>query len=167
MDIEEVTKFVGLPAQSKDFDRYLSAHGLAHRPVFKGTPVDRISVKAAGISLVFDTAIRYEKMHGPLREGGSMIFSTAQIYSDANNSGFEEYRGTLPYGLTFKLALTDTIGILGTPTVSHTFDEEHSYVWYNFRGNTIGITFLSDEQGISWLEITRAAKEPPVQVDWD
>ncbi|QBE61740.1 hypothetical protein [Pseudoduganella lutea] len=167
MNIEEVIRFLGLPAQSREFDEYLTAHGISHRPEFKETPVDDINIEAAGLSLVFDSANIYESMYGTLQEQGSMIFSSLQVYSAANDSGFQQYGGPLPYGLSFESTPMEAMTIFGTPTVKYTFSEEPSYVWHDYNGNTIGVTFLGEEKGISWLELSRAEKEPPEQMDFD
>ncbi|QBE61741.1 hypothetical protein [Pseudoduganella lutea] len=167
MTIDKITKFLGLPAQNIEFDKYLATHGISHRPVFRETPVDRISLESSGLSLVFDTAGLYEEMYGPLSEKGSMIFSELQIYGAVNDSGFEQYPGPLPYGLSFKSTSAEAINIFGSPTVSHTYGEQRSLVWYDYDGNTIGITFLQEDQGISWLGLSKAAKKPPEQDDWD
>lgn len=167
MNIEDLTKFLGLPAQSREFDQYLTAHGISHRPEFKETPVDDINIKSSGLSLVFDSANIYEKMYGPLKEQGSMIFSSLQVYSAAKDSGFQQYDGPLPYGLSFESTPKEAVVIFGAPTIKYTFSEEPSYVWYDYKGDTIGITFLGEDKGISWLELSKAEKEPPEQMDFD
>ncbi len=167
MKINDVIKFLGLPAQSEAFDRYLTAHGISYRPVFKETPVDEINIEDGGISLVFRTADLYEELHGPLSEAGSMVFSHLQIYGKENDSGFKEYPFPLPYGLTFKSTLTEATKIFGQSTVDHPAGHNRCYVWYDYHGDTVSLCFLPNNQGVSLLELSKAAKEAPVPFDWD
>ncbi len=167
MNFMDLVKFLGLPAQNKDFDLYLTKYGSSYRPVFKETPVDRINFEEKGISLIFDMAESYREMYGPLSEEGSMIFSTVQAYGENNDSGFVEYGNQLPYGLSFKSTLEDATKIFGKPTVDHPSGEGRSYVWYDYVGNTIGISFLPANKGISFFDLSKKANQPPVPFDWD
>lgn len=167
MKIEEVEKFLGLPAQSAEFDEYLTSHGISYRPIYKKKPVDRISVKQDGISLVFDTAILYRRTHGPLREEGEMILSSLQAYGEVNDSGYSQYPESLPYGLSFNSTLKEAVKIFGEPTLDHPSGNDRVYVWYDYRGDTIGICFLRDDGGISFFDLSRKSNEPPVPFDWD
>lgn len=167
MNILDVIRFLGLPSQSEQFDLYLTSHGLSYRPVFNETPVDRINVMDEGISLMFDTAELYRDMYGPLREEGSMIFAGVQAYGEDNDSGFAQYPGALPYGLSFKSTLADATKIFGQPTFDHPSGKSRCYVWYDYQDNTIGISFLPNDLGISFFDLSKKANEPPVPFDWD
>ncbi|GGC13157.1 hypothetical protein [Pseudoduganella buxea] len=167
MKINEVVQFFGLPAQNTEFDAYLTAHGISHRPVFKETPVDRISVKEKGISLGFDTDRHYLKFYGPLLDTGDMVLTSVQAYGAVNDSGFSEYPDALPYGLTFRSTLDEAVRIFGEPTLNHPSGPNRVYAWYNHQGTTIGLCFLPDNQGISFIDLSKAKMKAPVPLDWD
>ncbi len=167
MKINDVVQFFGLPAQNIEFDAYLTAHGISRRPVFKETPVDRISVKENGISLGFDTDRHYIKFYGPLRDTGDMVLTSVQAYGPVNDSGFSAYPDALPLGLTFSLTLDDAVRILGEPTLNHPSGPNRLYAWYNHEGTTIGLCFLTENQGISFIDLSKVKIKAPVPLDFD
>lgn len=161
MTISEVEQFFGLPAHSREFDSYLSARGMLHRPRYDGTPIDAIRDYKGGITLVFGTSWSYEEHHGPLTEEGDMVFESLQVYSEHNDSGFSRYPGALPYGLTFESTLQEALAIFGKPAVQHPSDLNRVYGWYDYFGKTVSICFLPEGKGISFFDLERKKKLPP------
>lgn len=84
-----------------------------------------------------------------------------------NSSGFVEYPHPLPYGLSFKSTLDEATRIFGDSALNHPSGEGRMYIWYNFHGNTVGLCLLPDNQGVSFMALSKAAKQPPVPFDWD
>jgi len=166
MKIEDATKFFALPPQNKQFDTYLTSIGINERLVFDENPIERINKYDEGFSLTFDSKLGYEKWWGKAREEGEMIFSSLQVYSEHNDSGFSRYSGELPHGFTFASTLSQAISIMGTPTTDHPSGPENRvYVWYGYQGYTIGICFLPDDAGISFLSIGNVKIRPPKKLD--
>ena len=166
LDITEVARFLGLPAQNADFDKYLTAHGISYRPIFEGTPVDRINVVEKGISLLFDMKDVYETAIGTPREDGEMIFRSLQAYGAVNDSGFNKYSGPLPYNLSFETKLEEAINIFGPPTLNHPSGPNRVYLWYGYHGTTIALCFLPEDKGLSFFSMENDSKEPPEPFDW-
>jgi hypothetical protein len=79
MKISELQQYMGLPAQSPDFDRYLSAHKITARPVYNEIPIEDISDTAGGLVLLFRSKLDYQKIWGPVREEGEMIFTSLSL----------------------------------------------------------------------------------------
>ena len=93
-----------------------------------------------------------------------MIFNEIQVYSEHNGSGFDRYLGDLPFGLTFETTLAQAKSIFDEPATDHQSGPENwVYVWYDYQGFTLGICFLPDDKGISFLSIEEKALRPPVK----
>jgi len=96
-----------------------------------------------------------------------MIFYEVQLYGENNDSGFNEYKGELPYNLSFASTLENAKQIFGEPATNHPSGPENEvFVWYNVSGITIGICFLPDQRGISFISIEKAQKNAPKKLDW-
>ena len=96
-----------------------------------------------------------------------MIFFEMRLYSSNNTSGYKEYKGELPYNLSFSSTLDSTKKILGEPYMSQPSGPENEvYTWYNLSGITIDICFLSNDKGISFISIEKAQKNAPKKLDW-
>lgn len=155
MKINELQQYMGLPSQSPDFDRYLSAHGITERPVYNETPIDRISHKAGGLSLLFESKLGYKKIWGPAREEGEMIFTSFQVYGPNQGNGFCTYPHALPYGLRFDSTLAHAIALFGTPDLDHESGDDHVYLWDNWQeqGWSIAVCFLDHDRGIAFIDL--------------
>ncbi|WBS02104.1 hypothetical protein OU994_28260 [Pseudoduganella sp. SL102] len=161
MRIDEVSEFLGLPVENKEFDAFLTEHGIQNRPVFKGTPVENIILPKQGLVLKFDTRGGYQRRYGPQPEEGGMIFSSVQVYGAVNDSCLAQYPGALPYGLSFKSTLEDALGIFKESTVNHQSGRNWVHVWYGYRGHTLALCFLPDSEGISFLALSRLLSSRP------
>lgn len=166
MKIEELTSFFGLPPENKDFDNYLTTHGILDRPRFTSSPVESVNWKDGGLSLVFRTLNGYQKSWGEAREQGVFIFFSLQAYGAENDSGFSPFQGKLPFNLTFETTFKEAKEIFGEPTVDFSSGESHIYVWYGYHGDTISLCFLPNNKGISFFDIAKDMKEPPIKIDW-
>lgn len=163
MEISELMHFFGRPAQSVEFDAFLTAHGISQRPTFKDSPVERINQLEQGISLIFEERLGFEQYWGPAKENGEMIFASLQAYSEDNDSGFERYPHPLPYGLSFDSTLQQAVQIFGEPTVDHPSGDNRVYVWHNFhdKGYTVALCLLPDDKGISFFDLEPAKLRAP------
>ena len=166
MDILEAMTYFGLPPTSKEFEKFLTANGIAERPMFNQEPTESINRFKEGFSLIFRERHGFEKAWGQPRELGEMIFSTLQVYGGVNDSGFTEFAGLLPYGLNFKTTLKQSLAIFGPPATDYESGDEHAYVWYNHQGYTVTAAFLQQDRGISFLAIARDKKKAPEKIAW-
>lgn len=166
MKIHELIEFFGLPPENKEFDNYLSSNGIFERPRFTSSPVESINWESGGLSLLFETINGYQESWGKAREQGVFIFSNIQAYGSENDSEFSPFQGQLPFNLTFHTTLTEAKKIFGEPTVDHTSGPNHVYVWYGYHGDTISLCFLPNDRGISFIDIAKDMKEPPIEIDW-
>lgn len=164
MIIQDAVKFFGYPPQNAELDKYLTFIGIAARPVFEENPFERVDKPEKGYSLNFRAKHGYERSWGKPREDGEMIFNEIQVYSEHNGSGFDRYLGDLPFGLTFETTLAQAKSIFDEPATDHQSGPENwVYVWYDYQGFTLGICFLPDDKGISFLSIEEKALRPPVK----
>lgn len=164
MIIEDAIKFFGYPPFNIELDGYLTSLKIDARPVFDEVPFERINKPEEGYSFIFDEKLGYEKFMGKSREDGEMIFKEIQVYSEHNGSSFDRYLGGLPFGLTFETTLSQAKSIFGEPATDHQSGPENwVYVWYDYQGFTLGICFLPDDKGISFLSIEEKALLPPVK----
>jgi hypothetical protein len=155
MKISELQQYMGLPAQSPDFDRYLSAHKITARPVYNEIPIENISDTAGGLALLFRSKLGYQKIWGPVREEGEMIFTSLQAYSAKQNNGFSTYPHALPYGLHFDTTLAQAIALFGAPDLDHESGDSHVYLWDNWQeqGWSIAVCFLEHDRGIAFIDL--------------
>ncbi|MFB9240636.1 hypothetical protein IV454_25735 [Massilia antarctica] len=159
MQILEVAKFFGFPPQSKDFDKFLSTHNIAERPVFIETPIERIVRKNEGMVLLFETDDFYTETYGPVHDDGDMIFSKIQVYCENHDTGFSRYSGTLPFGLRFESTLLEAIAIFGEPSNNHRSGPlNHAYSWANVQGYRVGMCFLPEGKSVSFFSLSPKEK---------
>lgn len=164
MIIQDAIKFFGYSPQNTELDRYLTSLGIAARPVFDEMPFESVDKLEEGYSLNFEEKLGYEGFWGKPREDGEMIFNKIQVYSEHNGSGFDRYLGDLPFGLTFETTLVQAKSIFGEPATDHQSGPENwVYVWYGYQGFTLGICFLPENRGISFLSISEKKLRPPVK----
>jgi len=168
MRITDIVKFFGCSPQNKELDAYLTSIGIIERPEFEENPAEDISLKSEGYTLSFRAQRGYERNWGLAQDNlGSMIFNEVRVYSSNNDSGYKEYKGDLPYKLSFSSTLDSAKKILGEPYMSQPFGtEDKVYTWYNLSGITIDICFLSNDKGISFISIEKAQKNAPKKLDW-
>lgn len=164
MIIQDAIKFFGYPPQNAGLDRYLTLLGIAVRPVFDEIPFETVSKLEEGYSLNFEEKHGYDNFIGKPRDDGEMIFNKIRVYSEKNSDGYARYFGELPFGLTLETTLAQAKSIFGEPATDHQSGPENwVYVWYDYQGFTLGICFLPDDKGISFLSIEEKALLPPVK----
>ena len=166
MEILEAIKYFGLPPTGKQFEKFLTANGIAERPLFNQEPTESIDRFNEGFSLIFRERYGFEQAWGQPREIGEMIFSTLQVYGGVNDSGFSEFDGQLPFGLSFKTNFKQSVAIFGQHTTDYESGDCHAYVWYNRQGYTLTAAFLQQERGISFLAIAKDKKMAPAKIEW-
>ncbi|NIA00580.1 hypothetical protein [Massilia sp. CCM 8734] len=157
MQIFDAAKFFGYSPKNEKFDRFLSDHYIVERPVFNETPIERITQKNEGISLIFETSSFFKETYGldAYAKEGDMIFSKIQVYSENRDTRFSRYAGALPFGLTLESTLKETVAILGEPSNSHRSGPlNHAYSWDNIQGYRVGVCFLPEGKSVSFFSLS-------------
>jgi len=158
MKIEEAIQFFGHSNESKELDAYLTSLGFSDRPTFDENPMEWVSKNQEGFTFIFDEKHGYEETWGQPKEDGEMIFCTIRVYGKGNSDDFAEYKGELPNGLTFNSTLADAIKKLGKPDSSReSFSKQMVCNWNNLQKFSLSIVFLTDDQGIAFLNVKPAA----------
>ncbi|MFB9240637.1 hypothetical protein IV454_25740 [Massilia antarctica] len=159
MEIFDVAKFFGFPPQSEDFDKFLAAHDIVERPVFAETPMEDITREKEGIVLWFHTDRFYKETYGPAHEGGDMVLTQIQVYSENNGSGLSRYLGGLPFGLRFESTLSEAIAMFGEPSNNHKSGPlNHAYSWANVQGYRVALCFLPEGKSVSFFSLSPKRK---------
>lgn len=163
MQIAELEQYLGLPPKSPSLDKYLTAHGVAERPVFKETPIELVNIPEKGVSLAFREKLGYERQWGPAREDGDMVFASMQVFNEEGEDGFARFAGDLPMGLRFSTTLKDAIAKFGEATTDHESGDEHVYLWHDAQGSgwTVVLGFFPNNRGISFISLEKAKLKAP------
>ena len=164
MKVEDLVNFFGLPAQNKEFDKFLTANGISERPIFDvdtENPTERISVPSQGLSLEVVRPASYRQRYGAIREDGEMIFAKIFGYVTAEDD-FSAYAGQVLPNVSTTIELGDALRRFGTP--SRVRDENDpfgrpnniEYTWENICGFSVFIRFFKEPPSVRHIVVSPA-----------
>lgn len=159
MQIIDAIQHFGQTSEHPALNAWLNSIGIAERPVFEENPMHWISNKEQGYILMFHTPSSYKRLWGEVVGNGSMALTRLRIHAQENSDGFSEFRGALPWNLSFNMVYDDVKKILGPADKDQQEeDEDRVCTWKKLtlgeKDISISIIFHQKSGQISFLNIT-------------
>lgn len=110
-------QFLGLAVVEPGFDQYLKSIGIHERPIFKEDFREYLTVKNAGLSLMFYEESVYIEKKGSPKFNGQFVLASIFFYAEGYEE-FNAFKQPLPFGLRFNMTEKEVISELGQPISS-------------------------------------------------
>jgi hypothetical protein len=164
--VEQIIALFGHSSDTKEMSDFLDKHNIHQRPQFapnEGAPEETIGKEDDGYSLRFGGRLSFEENIGPSvgdRDLGYFVLENIRLQGPLNMDKASEFKGELPFGLSFSQTADEIIEILGKPDFAEDpGTRKRVFVWNNVQNLQLGTVLSPDEKHMRHLEISPTPKE--------